>query len=90
MKVYNIVLTGGPASGKTTILNEIKNTFDSDDTKVITVFETATELFEWNIPIMAGEKALKYQANIYKKQKNNQEIANSLARLMDYETVLIV
>jgi predicted ATPase len=90
MKVYNIVLTGGPASGKTTILEEIKKKFDSDDTKVITVPEAATELFGWNIPVLSGEKALVYQDNIYKKQKSNQEIANSLAKLQDCKTVLII
>ena len=90
MKIYNIVLTGGPAAGKTTILKEIKKRFDTKDTKVIIVPETATELFDWNIPILLGDKAFKYQSNVYQKQKNNQQVANSLASELNYEKIIII
>ncbi len=39
-----IVLTGGPGSGKTTVLNNIVNVFSNQGVKVIVVPETATEI----------------------------------------------
>ena len=44
-KIYRVVLTGGPASGKTTLISRILKEFKQDDGwRVITIPETATEL----------------------------------------------
>lgn len=40
--VKKIVLTGGPSTGKTTILERIKKVYSQQDYKVIIVEETAT------------------------------------------------
>ena len=42
-----IVLTGGPGSGKTTVINNIANIFSSLGVKVIVVPETATVFLSW-------------------------------------------
>ena len=44
-KITRIVLTGGPAAGKTTLISRILKEFKQDEGwKVITIPETATEL----------------------------------------------
>ena len=44
-RITRIVLTGGPAAGKTTLISRILKEFKQDDGwKVITIPETATEL----------------------------------------------
>ena len=41
-KIYRVVLTGGPASGKTTLISRILKEFKQDDGwRVITIPETA-------------------------------------------------
>ena len=42
--IKKIVITGGPCSGKSTMLNLIENTFKEKGYKVLIVSETATEL----------------------------------------------
>ena len=42
--IKKVVLTGGPSSGKTTVLNSIVKEFNKHFVKVIVVPETATEL----------------------------------------------
>mgnify|MGYP003304886190 CR=1 FL=1 len=42
--VKRIVLTGGPGSGKTSVLEKINQVYSSEGYKVIIVPETATEL----------------------------------------------
>ena len=44
-RITRIVLTGGPAAGKTTLISRILKEFKQDDGwKVITIPETATDL----------------------------------------------
>ena len=44
-RIVKIVLTGGPAAGKTTLISRILKEFKQDDGwKVITIPETATDL----------------------------------------------
>ena len=47
--IKKIVITGGPCSGKSTMLNLIENTFKEKGYKVLIVSETATEINKrWN------------------------------------------
>lgn len=52
-----IVLTGGPGSGKTTVLNNIVNIYSNHGVKVIVVPETATEIITAGIKCF-GEDAI--------------------------------
>ena len=55
-KIYRVVLTGGPASGKTTLISRILKEFKQDDGwRVITIPETATELI---LPTRSTRKSL--------------------------------
>ena len=47
--IKRIVLTGGPGSGKTTVLNNIVNVFTNQGVKVVVVSETATEVINSGI-----------------------------------------
>lgn len=51
-----IVLTGGPGSGKTTVLNSIVNIYSSLGVKVIVVSETATEIINSGIKPFGDDK----------------------------------
>ena len=54
--IKKVVLTGGPGSGKTTVLNKIKDSFNSRNVKVVVVGETATEVINSGIKSFGEDK----------------------------------
>ena len=54
--IKKIVITGGPCSGKSTMLNLIENTFKEKGYKVLIVSETATELIRGGISPLGGKE----------------------------------
>ena len=92
-KIYRVVLTGGPASGKTTLISRILKEFKQDDGwRVITIPETATELisgFGIN-PFGVCMSMLKFQDFVIADQIHKEKLALSAAEVVPEEKVLIV
>ncbi len=92
-KIYRIVLTGGPASGKTTLISRILKEFKQDDGwRVITIPETATELisgFGIN-PFGVCMSMLKFQDFVIADQIHKEKLALAAAEVVPEEKVLIV
>ena len=92
MKKYNIVLTGGPEGGKSTILKEISSKFENLDskTRVVSVPEVASRLYDWHVPIIGGDNAFAYQTCVYRYQKLDYILMNYLASLTGDDKVIIL
>lgn len=92
-KIYRVVLTGGPASGKTTLISRILKEFKQDDGwRVITIPETATELisgFGIN-PFGVCMSMLKFQDFVIADQIHKEKLALEAAEVVPEEKVLIV
>lgn len=90
--MLNIVVTGGPSSGKTSVLNKIKEEFKELGYKTIIVPETATELINSGIKPF-GENALKgidFQDLVLKTQINKENIAKEAAEILGSEKTIIL
>ena len=92
MKIFKIVLTGGPHSGKTTILKNIKDYFSSHkEYAVITVPETASELINNGVKPNYVQNIYDFQDLIFKRQFVKEQTVEQAARLFqDKETVIII
>lgn len=92
-QIYRVVLTGGPASGKTTLISRILKEFKQDDGwRVITIPETATELisgFGIN-PFGVCMSMLKFQDFVIADQIHKEKLALQAAEVVPEEKVLIV
>lgn len=88
MKIWKIVVTGGPCAGKTTALNTIKDKLTKKGFKVILVPETATELISSGIyPNELGNKmfhSLLLEKSIYKDR-----ISTKAAQEIKKDTVIV-
>ena len=89
--IKKIVLTGGPGSGKTTVIEGIKKYFGSKY-KVIVVDETASYLINMGIRPF-GEGAINlidFQEIVLKMQLAKEEIVDRSIELLDDENIIIV
>ena len=92
-RIVKIVLTGGPAAGKTTLISRILKEFKRDDGwKVITVPETATELISgFGIkPFDNCVSMLEFQDFVIADQLHKEALAVKAAEMVPEENVLIV
>ena len=89
-QIYRVVLTGGPASGKTTLISRILKEFKQDDGwRVITIPETATELisgFGIN-PFGVCMSMLKFQDFVIADQIHKEKLALQAAEVVPEEKV---
>jgi len=69
MKIYKIVLTGGPCAGKTTILNKLNKYLKQQNIPFVTIPETATDLIVNGITPSAMT-AYEFQTIVIKRQLN--------------------
>lgn len=78
-----IVLTGGPGSGKTTVLNSIVNIYSSLGVKVIVVGETATEIINSGIKPFGDDKIdlLDFQELVLSLQLSKEQIYDKAIEL---------
>ena len=92
-QITRIVLTGGPAAGKTTLISRILKEFKSEDGwKVITVPETATELisgFGFG-PFPNCMSMEDFQYFVVEDQLHKEQLALKAAQQVPEEKVLIV
>ena len=91
--ITRIVLTGGPAAGKTTLISRILKEFKQDDGwKVITIPETATELISgFGIrPFGNCVSMLDFQYFVIADQLHKEKLALKGAEMVPEENVLII
>ena len=92
-RVVKIVLTGGPAAGKTTLISRILKEFKQDDGwKVITIPETATELIsQFGIkPFGNCVTMLEFQDFVIADQLHKEKLALKAAEMVPESNVLII
>ncbi len=92
-KIVKIVLTGGPAAGKTTLISRILKEFKSDDGwRVITIPETATDLITgFGIkPFGNCLSMLEFQDYVVADQLHKEKLALQAAEAVPEPNVLIV
>ena len=85
--IKKIVITGGPCSGKSTMLNLIENTFKEKGYKVLIVSETATELIRGGISPLGGKENMfifqDYLLNLqFKKEEVYEELTEEASKTM--------
>ena len=91
--ITRIVLTGGPAAGKTTLISRILKEFKSEDGwKVITVPETATELISgFGIRPFGNCVSMEdFQYFVIEDQLHKEKLALKAAQMVPEEKVLII
>ena len=92
-KIVRIVLTGGPAAGKTTLISRILKEFKQDDGwRVITIPETATELISgFGIkPFGNCMSMLEFQDYVVADQLHKEKLALQAAQVVPEPNVLVV
>ena len=89
--IKKIVLTGGPGSGKTTVLNKIKQVYEQQGIKVIVVSETATELLNSGISFLDGTiSLLDFQEMVLRLQLTKEDLVDRTIDYSSKEDILIV
>ena len=91
--ITKIVLTGGPAAGKTTLISRILHEFKQEDGwRVITIPETATELISgFGIRPFGGcMSMLAFQDFVIADQIHKERLALKAAEVVPEENVLII
>ena len=92
-RITRIVLTGGPAAGKTTLISRILKEFRQEDGwKVITIPETATELISgFGIRPFGNCVSMEdFQYFAIEDQLHKEKLALKAAQMVPEEKVLIV
>ena len=92
-KITRIVLTGGPAAGKTTLISRILKEFKQDDGwKVITIPETATDLISgFGVrPFGNCVSMLQFQYFVVADQLHKEKLALKAAELVPEDKILII
>lgn len=88
--VKKIVLTGGPGSGKTTVLENLVNNYKDKGYKVIVVPETATEIITSGItPVDGVVSLLDFQEIVLMSQLSKEAVINRTLDFMQEEDVII-
>ena len=92
-KITKIVLTGGPAAGKTTLISRILHEFEQQDGwRVITIPETATELIsDFGIRPFGGcMSMLAFQDFVIADQIHTEKLALEAAEVVPEDNILII
>ena len=90
--IKRIVLTGGPGSGKTTVIERIKKNYEEMGYKVIIVDETATHLINMGIRPF-GENAIDmvdFQELVLKEQLEKEKLVDKSLEYMNNDKIIIV
>ncbi len=92
-RITKIVLTGGPAAGKTTLVSRVLKEFKQEDGwRVITIPETATELISgFGIkPFDNCMSMLQFQDFVVADQIHKEKLALDAAQLVPEDNILIL
>lgn len=91
MKITKIVLTGGPGSGKTTMIEALKSNLKEKGYKVIVVNETARELAEEGIALGGSyDYVLHLQELVLKRQLHKERDIEDFAKNSCLKDVVIL
>lgn len=92
MKVFKIVLTGGPCSGKTTVLKKVRDYLSKkEDSHVIVIPETATLLLSNGIKIKPDKEGVAvFQDIVYLMQKTKELAVQKSLDNCDNESIFII
>lgn len=89
--VRRIVLTGGPGSGKTSVIEKIRQVFGGEGYKVIVVPETATELMNNGITFKDGSiSLLDFQELVMRLQLAKEEVVERNIELSGSDKVIVI
>ena len=89
--IKRIVLTGGPGSGKTTVLDKIKEVYAREGIKVLVVTETATELINGGISFLDDTvNLLDFQELVLRLQLAKEDIVDRALELSSKEDILVI
>lgn len=89
--VRRIVLTGGPGSGKTSVLEKINKVYSSEGYKVIIVPETATDLMNNGINFRDGSISLvDFQELVMRLQLAKEEVVERAIELSNSDKVIVI
>ncbi len=90
--IHNIVVTGGPCGGKTTVLDELTRFFRSEGYSVFVVSEVATELINDGVRPFGDYKfsAFDFQTFVIKTQIFKEEIRLKAANDCPNDNVVII
>ena len=89
--IKRIVLTGGPGSGKTTVLDKIRDVYTKEGIKVLVVPETATELINSGISFLDGTiSLLDFQELVLRLQLAKESIVDRALELSSKEDVIVI
>lgn len=92
-RISRIVLTGGPAAGKTTLISRILKEFKIEDGwRVITVPETATDLISgFGIKPFGGCVSMEdFQYFVIEDQLHKERLALKAARMVPEQKILVI
>ena len=92
-QITRIVLTGGPAAGKTTLISRVLKEFKQDEGwKVITIPETSTELISgFGIKPFGGcVSMLDFQDFVVADQLHKEQLALKAAQMVPEEHVIVL
>jgi len=91
VKVWRLVLTGGPCGGKTTAQNRLATFFESLGWRVFRVPETATILLNGGISfaLLTEEQRLEFQENLLKTMFQIEDTYFSLAKTQTRNCLVI-
>lgn len=90
--IKRIVFTGGPGSGKTTVIEKVKQVYSSQGYKVIVLDETATYLINMGIKPF-GENAIDmvdFQELVLKLQLAKEDVIDRASQMFSEQNILIV
>lgn len=92
MQIHKIVLTGGPCSGKTNVINSLKEKLKEDGYSVIIVPETAAQLIGGNINPNDNdyEHTLMFQDLVLRTQKQKEDGALEYANFIKKTDDIII
>jgi predicted ATPase len=87
--MLKIVLTGGPCSGKTVLLNRLTQILEERGYKVYTVFEAATALIVNGIYPTENMSPEDFQSFVLDMQLNNENLFEKVAKFHDPNKIII-
>lgn len=89
--IKRVVLTGGPGSGKTTVLDKIRDVYAREGIKVLVVAETATELINSGISFLDSTVSLlDFQELVLRLQLAKESIVDRAIELSSKEDILVI
>lgn len=90
-RIVKIPITGGPCSGKSTVISTIKQRFQNAGWKVFICQEMATRLFSSGIEIFGkGLSGMDFQEEVFLRQLDEEDFIYRMAQAHDYDNILIV